>query len=81
MSCVLCIPAQIVEGNWVVKRAAGTTPAILGTKLRQHHFKGDNYLETDLEIGAFSAIRCTTKLRNKQLQIFGVLCRIPLEVF
>lgn len=43
---------QIVEGNWVVKRAAGSTPAILGTKLKQHHFRGDNYLETDLEIGA-----------------------------
>lgn len=36
----------------MVKRAAGSTPAILGTKLRQHHFRGDNYLETDLEIGA-----------------------------
>lgn len=48
-----CFSGQIVEGNWVVKRAAGTTPAILGTKLKQHHFRGDNYLETDLEIGAF----------------------------
>ncbi|CBJ29444.1 conserved unknown protein [Ectocarpus siliculosus] len=47
---------KIVEGNWVVKRAAGSTPAILGTKLKQHHFKGDNYLETDLEIGVY--IRC-----------------------
>lgn len=36
----------------MVKRAAGSTPAILGTKLKQHHFRGDNYLETDLEIGA-----------------------------
>lgn len=45
---------QIVEGNWVVKRAAGNTPAILGTKLKQHHFRGDNYLETDLEIGVCS---------------------------
>ncbi len=51
-----CFP-QIVEGNWVVKRAAGTTPAILGTKLKQHHFRGDNYLETDLEIGACYYIR------------------------
>lgn len=47
---------QIVEGNWVVKRAAGTTPAILGMKLKQHHFRGDNYLETDLEIGACSRL-------------------------
>lgn len=48
---------QIVEGNWVVKRAAGSTPAILGTKLKQHHFRGDNYLETDLEIGAYDRPR------------------------
>lgn len=45
------IIGQIVEGNWVVKRAAGTTPAILGNKLKQHHFRRDNYLETDIEIG------------------------------
>lgn len=49
---------QIVEGNWVVKRAAGTTPAILGTKLKQHHFRGDNYMETDLEIGALVPPPC-----------------------
>lgn len=48
------LSGQIVEGNWVVKRAAGTTPAILGTKLKQHHFRGDKYLETDLEIGAWA---------------------------
>ncbi|CAM9860779.1 unnamed protein product [Discosporangium mesarthrocarpum] len=45
----------IVEGNWIVKKAAGTTPAILGTKLKQHHFLGDNYLETDIEIGNVAA--------------------------
>ena len=49
-----------MEGNWVVKRAAGSTPAILGTKLKQHHFRGDNYLETDLEIGACDRARATT---------------------
>jgi len=53
---MFCVP-QIVEGNWVVKRAAGTTPAILGTKLKQHHFRGDNYLETDLEIGAYHYVQ------------------------
>ncbi|CAM9411107.1 unnamed protein product [Phaeothamnion confervicola] len=42
---------KVVEGNWVVKRATGGTPAILGTKLRQVHFRGDNYLETDVDIG------------------------------
>lgn len=52
-----CLLIQIVEGNWVVKRAAGSTPAILGTKLKQHHFRGDNYLETDLEIGAYDRPR------------------------
>ncbi|CAM9570680.1 unnamed protein product [Laminaria digitata] len=53
---------KIVEGNWVVKRAAGTTPAILGTKLKQHHFKGDNYLETDLEIASSSLAANITRL-------------------
>ncbi|CAM9908395.1 unnamed protein product [Scytosiphon promiscuus] len=53
---------KIVEGNWVVKRAAGSTPAILGTKLKQHHFRGDNYLETDLEIASSSLAANITRL-------------------
>ena len=28
----------IVDGNWVVKRGVGSTPALLGTKLRQVRF-------------------------------------------
>ncbi|CAM9152802.1 unnamed protein product [Hapterophycus canaliculatus] len=51
-----------IEGNWVVKRAAGTTPAILGTKLKQHHFRGENYLETDLEIASSSLAANITRL-------------------
>eukprot|EP00752_Nemacystus_decipiens_P007751 g6928.t2 len=53
---------KIVEGNWVVKRAAGSTPAILGTKLKQHHFRGDKYLETDLEIASSSLAANITRL-------------------
>jgi hypothetical protein len=32
---------RIVEGNWIVRRACPPTPAILGAKLKQHHFRGD----------------------------------------
>lgn len=30
---------KIVEGNWVVRKSVGSTPAILGTKLKQHYYK------------------------------------------
>lgn len=63
-----------MEGNWVVKRAAGSTPAILGTKLKQHHFRGDNYLETDLEIGACVVIA----FWNARL---ALACRVAMQLF
>ena len=30
---------KIVEGNWVVRKSVGNTPAILGTKLKQNYYK------------------------------------------
>lgn len=30
---------RVIEGNWVVKRSVGTTPAILGNKLTQTYYQ------------------------------------------
>ncbi|CAM9201243.1 unnamed protein product [Chrysoparadoxa australica] len=53
---------RITEGNWVVKGACPPTPAILGTKLRQYHFRGDNYLETDVDVSSSSFGASVTRL-------------------
>lgn len=39
---------SIVEGPFIVKKAVGNKPALLGRKLRQRYFRGPNYVETDV---------------------------------
>ena len=34
--------------------AIGSKPALTGTKLSQNYFRGDNYLEVDIDIGSSS---------------------------
>lgn len=42
----------IVEGPFIVRQAVGTTPAIIGKKLRQPYFSGKRYFELDVDIGS-----------------------------
>ena len=44
----------VAEGNWIVKRGVGSTPAILGSKLKISYFKGKNYFESVVDIGVSS---------------------------
>ena len=48
---------RVVEGSWLVKRAVGSKPTILGSKLEQHYFRGDNYLEVDVDVGSSAIAR------------------------
>jgi len=43
---------RVVEGNWVVRKGVGTTPAILGTKLHQSYYEEQNYFEIDVDVGS-----------------------------
>ena len=43
---------KCVDANWVVKRAVGGTPAILGKKLKQHYHRQKHYFELDIDIGS-----------------------------
>lgn len=43
---------RVVEGAWMVKRAVGTKPAIIGTKLKHRYFDGDGYSEVDVDVGS-----------------------------
>ena len=45
---------QIVQGNFIVRKAVGNTPAIMGTKLRQLYVKGDRFFEVILDCGSSS---------------------------
>lgn len=42
----------IVEGSFIVRQAVGSTPAIVGKKLRQPYFHGKQYFELDIDIAS-----------------------------
>jgi hypothetical protein len=42
----------IVEGSFIVRQAVGSTPALIGKKLRQPTFRGKQYFELDVDIGS-----------------------------
>jgi hypothetical protein len=43
---------QIVQGNFIVRKAVGSTPAIMGTKLRQLYVRGERSFEVILDCGS-----------------------------
>ena len=43
---------SITIGPWVVKVAVGATPALLGRKVVQRYFRGEDYLEIDVHVGS-----------------------------
>eukprot|EP00934_Nitzschia_sp_Nitz4_P002994 Nitzschia sp. Nitz4//scaffold46_size129759//57584//60679//NITZ4_003502-RA/size129759-processed-gene-0.224-mRNA-1//-1//CDS//3329552598//2984//frame0 len=43
---------QIVEGNFMVRKAVGSTPAIMGTKLQQRYIRHSRYMEIVLNCGS-----------------------------
>lgn len=43
---------QIVKGNFLVRKAVGSTPAIMGTKLRQLYVRGERFFEVVLDCGS-----------------------------
>jgi hypothetical protein len=43
---------QIVHGNFIVKKAVGSTPAVMGKKLRQLYVKSDRFFEIILDCGS-----------------------------
>ena len=45
----LKIVPSVVEGPWLVQQAVGTRAAILGKTLRQRFYRGDGYMEVDVD--------------------------------
>ena len=54
--------AKIIEGNFIVRRAVGSTPAILGTKLKQSYRRTDRYLELIVDVGSSSVAAGVVRL-------------------
>jgi hypothetical protein len=43
---------QVVQGNFIVRKAVGSTPAIMGKKLRQLYVRNDRFMEVILDCGS-----------------------------
>ena len=48
---------KIIDGNMIVKMAVKDTPAIIGNKLKNSYFRGENYFELDVDVGSSSVAR------------------------
>jgi hypothetical protein len=48
---------KVVDGNMIIKMAVKDTPTLLGNKLKQYYFRGDNYFELDVDVGSSSVAR------------------------
>eukprot|EP00937_MAST-01D_sp_MAST-1D-sp2_P006984 g6984.t1 len=53
---------SIVKGNWIVKQTVGNTPTIIGRKLRQPYYRGEDYFEVDLDVTSTSVGSAVVKL-------------------
>ncbi|RHY33948.1 hypothetical protein DYB32_001277 [Aphanomyces invadans] len=53
---------SIVEGNFIVKQAVGSTPAVIGNKLRQPYFKTPTYFELDIDVTSSAVANRVTGL-------------------
>lgn len=53
---------NISQGSWIIKQSVGTTPVILGQKLRTQYYRGERYFEVDVDIGASSVAASITNL-------------------
>jgi hypothetical protein len=53
---------HIVEGNYVVRKAVGSKPTLLGTRLKQHYIRTDRYFELICDIGSSPVAQRIVKL-------------------
>jgi len=72
---------RIVEGNWMVQKAVGTTPAILGTKMTQsyHYNKALNYFEVDVDVGSSSVAKRILNLVRGYAKSITIDCLFLIE--
>jgi len=53
---------RIVEGNFLVRKAVGSTPAIMGTRLKQYYVRTDRFMELILDCGSSQVAEGVLKL-------------------
>jgi len=61
----------------IVKMAVKDTPTLLGNKLKQYYYRGDNYFELDVDVGSSSVARNVVGIAigySKAIEVDMALC-------
>ena len=53
---------SIVEGNFLVRKAVGSTPTIMGTRLKQYYVRKERFMEIVLDCGSSQVAEEVIKL-------------------
>ena len=53
---------RVVDGNFMVQKAVGSTPAIMGTKLKQYYVRNSRFMEVILNCGSSPVARGVIRL-------------------
>ncbi|KAK7277321.1 hypothetical protein RIF29_18472 [Crotalaria pallida] len=64
----------ISKGSWMVKQSVGKQACLLGKALELHYFRGQNYLEIDIDVGSSTAARGVASL------VLGYLNNLVIEM-
>lgn len=51
---------RIAEGSWVIKQSVGTTPVIVGRKLKTSYHITPKYVEVAVDVGSSSTAQYVT---------------------
>ena len=55
---------HIVEGNFMVRKAVGSTPAIMGNKIKQTYVQGERFFELMIDTGSSSVAAGVIRICN-----------------
>jgi len=55
---------QIIEGNFMVRKAVGSTPAIMGNKIKQTYFQGERFFELMIDTGSSAVAAGVIRICN-----------------
>jgi len=43
---------HVINGSFIIRQSVGSTPVLLGKKLKQYYFKTARYIEVDIDVGS-----------------------------
>jgi hypothetical protein len=62
---------RIAEGSWVIKQSVGTTPVIMGRKLKTSYHVTPKYVEVAVDVGSSSTAQYVTGMVSGQGSMCG----------